>query len=348
MRSFTVTKYGEPLVSLQKPLPSLTPPQVLVRVLASGICHSDLHFHDGSLPLPLPLTMGHEAAGEVAAVGSDVKGLRVGDKVVIYSWLVLDESRNYPTSIGCGGIDGAFATHVVVPEEKYCVKIENNIPIEQAALLACSGVTGYNALKRVRENLAPARKSRFLVIIGSGGVGLQAIRLSKIVTGVAPIVCDVDDKKLNIAKQIGPPGTITVNTSDSKNALATIKSLTQSTGGPDAIIDFVGLSDTFQFAISLLSLKRHVGINGKYVGVGLFGGSVEVPIFILITKLISIEGTFTGSLEDMKELLKIVSENNLNNFPVIKKELSVESVNEGLEAMKKGLLEGRVVLSAKL
>jgi D-arabinose 1-dehydrogenase-like Zn-dependent alcohol dehydrogenase len=290
--------------------------------------------------------MGHEAAGVVHAIGSDVKGLKVGDNVVIYSWLNLDETRNYSAAIGCGVYEGAFATHVVVPEEKYCVKIETNVPVEQAALLACSGVTGYKALKRVKEILAPERKSRFLVIIGAGGVGLQAIRLSKIVTGVAPIVCDVDDKKLNIAKQIGPQGTIIVNTSDGK-ALDTIKSLTQSTGGPDAIIDFVGLKETIQFGIGLLSLKSHPGINGKYVGVGLFGGSVEIPLFVLIARMITIEGSFTGSLEDMRELLKIVADNNLNPIPIIKKELRVESVNEGLAALKKGV-EGRVVMCSKL
>jgi len=320
---------------------------VLVRTLASGLCHSDIHFHEGQIALPLPITLGHEAAGEVVAIGSDVKTVNVGDKVVIFAWHQLDLDRKYKASLGCGGVDGAFATHVIVPEDRYCLKI-NNIPIEQAALLACSGVTGYKALKRVKEALAPERRSRVLVIIGAGGVGLQAIRLSKLVTGVAPIVCDIDDKKLQLAKQIGPEGTITVNTSNPETAFTTLKSLVPT--GPDAVIDFVGLDSTFQIGIKLLALKQHTDFVGKYIAVGIYGGSAHVPLVLLISRLITVEGTFAGNLEDLKELIALVDKNRnvLKEIPVERRLLGVESVNEGLEALKKGKVEGRLVMCAKL
>jgi len=320
---------------------------VLVRILAAGICHSDIHIHEGTLPVPkLPLTMGHEAAGEVVQVGKEVKNIKIGDKVIVYSWLSIDPERNYPASIGLG-IDGTYATHVVVPEERYCLKIENNISIEEAALLACSGVTGYGALKKVKEVLDKRFKSRVLVIIGAGGVGLQAVRFSKIVTGVVPIVCDINDKRLSIAKQIGPEGTITVNSSNPQEATKTILSLTNNKGA-DAVIDFVGLTETFNFGVSLLYPKQHVERPGKYVIVGLYGASANLPLARLVYNIISVEGSFTGSLEDVKELLNIFSNQKVKSFPIIKKSFSLDNLKEGLEELKKGSVEGRIVLCAKL
>jgi len=318
-----------------------------VRTLATGLCHSDAHLHDGQFPIPLPLTLGHEGAGEVVAVGSEVKGVKVGDTVVLFAWLPLDLERQYTISIGIGGLPGPFATHVIVPEDRYCIKI-NNFPIEQAALLACSGLTSYKALKRVKEALGPQRRSRVLVIIGAGGVGLQAVRLSKLVTGVAPIVCDIDDNKLQIAKQIGPEGTITVNTSNPNTAYTTLCSLAPT--GTDAVIDFVGLDSTFQFGIKLLAVKQHVDFSGKYVAIGLFGGKPQISLGLLIQKIISIEGSFAGNLEELKELIELVLKNRnvLKDIPVEKKLLGLESVNEAMDAMKKGKIEGRIVFCAKL
>jgi len=346
MKSFDVVEHKKPLVLTEKPIPSLKPPEVLVRILVSGICHSDIHIHDGAIPVPIPTTMGHEATGEVVDVGSEVKNIKVGDKVIVYSWLTLDPERNYPYCIGVG-MNGTHATHVVVPEERYCVKIENNISLEEAALLACSGVTAYTALKKVKELLDKRWKSRVLVIIGVGGVGLQAVRFSKIVTGVAPIVCDVSDKRLYLAKQIGPEGTITVNSSNPADALKTIQSLTDRRGA-DAVIDFVGLTETFNFGVSLLSLKQHVERPGKYIIVGLYGAEAKLPLKRLIFNIFSVEGSFTGSLEDMKELLNIFSDHKVKSFPISKKSLSLESLTEGLEALKKGLVDGRIVMCAKL
>jgi len=232
---------------------------------------------------------------------------------------------------------------VIVPEDRYCLII-NNIPIEQAALLACSGLTSYKALKRVQEALAPQRRSRVLVIIGAGGVGLQAVRLSKLVTGVAPIVCDIDDTKLQIAKQIGPEDTITVNTSDPNTAFTILQSLAPT--GTDAVIDFVGLDSTFQLGIKLLAVKQHVDFMGKYVAVGLFGGTPpQLSLLMLIAKLISVEGSLTGTLEDMKDLMVLVEKNRnvLKEIPLEKKLLGAESVTEGLDVLRKGKIAGRMV-----
>jgi len=334
-------------VAMNRPIPIPTKDEVVVKILSSGLCHSDLHIQAGAFPLPLPSILGHEGAGIVVGVGPDVKNTKIGEKVIVYPWFSLDIERNYLGSVGCGHPEGAFSTHLLVPEERYCIPTQN-IPLPQASLLACSGITAYSALKRAKEALTSRIGSpKYLVIIGAGGVGLQAVRLSKIVTGVIPIVCDIDDAKLAIAARIGPKGTITINNKDPKTAESRIVSLTS--GCPDVVIDFVGSTGTNQFGLGLLSLKLHKEKNGKYIVVGLFDGEIKLPLVVLITRKITVEGSFTGTLEEMKELVSIVAkEKGLVDIPVVERGFDEVQVNNGLQQMKEGITTGRIIFSSKL
>jgi len=338
--------YDTPLQERTVSLPPLSGSQVLVKTIASGLCHSDLHFLSGEVrPKPAPIVVGHEVAGEVIAVGPDAK-LKVGSKVVVWPWFVLDKVKQYSYSLGIQ-VDGGFSTHVVVPEDRFCLPF-GNIPIQQACILACSGITSYSALKAVQSNLTQGGK-RHLVIIGAGGLGLQAVRFCREMMGISPIVCDIDNKKLQTAKKLGPEGTFTINTSDMPKALEDIGAFTGGTGcGPDAIIDFVGTSDTIQFGLTLLSRKVHRAAKGKFVLVGLYGGAIDKKFIpIIIRNRVIIEGVYTGSLEDLQELLSLVQKSG-QDFPVREEELKLNNINQAISDMKKGTIIGRVVFRSKL
>src|SRR3974390_3185513 len=193
MRSFQVCRCGEPMQFAETATPKPKGTEVVVKTLAAGGCHSDLHIWEGFYDLghgkalrlqergvKLPLTMGHENVGEVVAVGPRAKGVKVGDKRLVYPW------------IGCGtcavckrgdeqlcmaprflGVyrDGGYATHILVPHPRYLVPYPRVMKPEQAAPLACSGVTAYGALKK----LGSLVKSEPVVVFGAGGVGLVCI-----------------------------------------------------------------------------------------------------------------------------------------------------------------------------
>src|SRR5436189_92475 len=189
MRSFQVCKCSAPLQMNEAEAPKPAGTQVLLKMLAAGVCHSDLHIWDGYYEIgggkklmladrgiKLPLTMGHENVGEVVAVGPDAKGVKVGDVRLVNPWMGCGECKVCrrgeenlclkPQNVGVFS-QGGYATHMLVPSHRHLFDIGKLTP-QQAAPLACSGVTAYSALKKVEATL----KDEPVVIIGAGGVGL--------------------------------------------------------------------------------------------------------------------------------------------------------------------------------
>ena len=196
MRMFQVCRCGEPLQLNEEPTPEPTGTEVLLKVKAAGVCHSDLHIWDGYYELgggkrlqllergiKLPLTMGHENVGEVVAVGPDAKGVKIGDVRLANPWIGCGECMvckrgeenlcKTPKNLGVFS-DGGYASHLMVPHPRHLFDIGNLTPV-QAAPLACSGVTTFSALKKV----GPVIKDEPVVIIGAGGLGLMAIALAQ-------------------------------------------------------------------------------------------------------------------------------------------------------------------------
>ena len=223
MLSFDVCECGAPLQRMERETPKPKGAEVVLKVIAAGVCHSDLHIWDGYYDIgggqklklldrgiKLPLTMGHENVGEVIAVGPDAKGVTVGDVRLIHPWMGCGEcivckrgDENLcvkPCSVGIHR-GGGFATHVLVPHPRYLFDI-GNIPPERAAPLACSGVTAYGALKKVSDTL----KDEPVVMIGAGGVGLMALALHEKMGGKSAIVVDIDPAKREAAKRAGAIG----------------------------------------------------------------------------------------------------------------------------------------------
>ncbi|MBV9555523.1 MAG: alcohol dehydrogenase catalytic domain-containing protein [Pseudolabrys sp.] len=349
MRSFKVCECGAPLKMIEEPTPQPVGTQVLLKVQASGVCHSDIHIWDGYYELgggkrlqllergiKLPLTMGHENVGEVVAVGPDAKGVKVGDIRLANPWIGCGEcvvckrgEENLcktPRNLGVF-TDGGYATHLIVPHPRHLFDIGKLTPA-QAAPLACSGVTAFGALKKV----GPVIKDEPVVIIGAGGLGLMAIALHKAMGGKSVVMVDTDPVKREAAKKAGAAAVI-----DGKAPDAAKQIQAATNGGAWSVIDFVGASDTVKLAVDSLVTK-----GGNIIVVGLFGGDITVSTPFFPMRAMKIQGSYVGSLPEMKELLELVSRTGAPPVPLHKRPL--EDANAALNELKAGKVVGRVVL----
>ncbi len=350
MRMFQVCVCGQPLQCNEAPTPQPAGTEVLLKVLAAGVCHSDLHIADGYFDLgggkqmklqdrgmKLPLTLGHENVGQVVAVGPEAKGVKVGDVLLADPW------------IGCGkcaaclrgedflcramrslGVfsDGGYADHLMVPHPRYLFPI-GDLPPERAAPLACSGITTFSALKKVAT-----LKDEPTVIIGAGGLGLMCLGLHQKMGGHSSIVVDIDPAKRAAAKNAGATHVVDGGAPD---AVQQIMSLTKDGAGAWAAIDLVGSSASARVGFDSL-IK-----GGKYVIVGLFGGDFTVSLPPIPMRALTIQGSYLGSLAEMSELMDLVRRKGLPDVPVATRPL--DEVNAAHADLRAGKIVGRVVLT---
>jgi D-arabinose 1-dehydrogenase-like Zn-dependent alcohol dehydrogenase len=349
MQSFQVCACSAPLEMREAPNPVPSGSEVLLRMLAAGVCHSDIHIWDGYYEMgggkrlmladrgiKLPLTMGHENVGEVIAVGPQAKGIRPGDRRLVHPWIGCGEcvvcrrgDENLcltPRNIGVFSA-GGYSDHLLVPHPRYLFEIGDLAP-ERAAPLACSGVTTYSALKKV----GPLIQSEPIVIIGAGGLGLMCLALHKAMGGLGAIVVDIDPVKREAAKKAGAAAVIDGGAPD---AAAQIKDATN--GGAWAVIDLVGASVTARLGVDSL-IK-----GGKLIVVGLFGGDITLPLPALPMRAMTVQGSYVGSLTEMKELLDLVRRTGIPDVPLATRPLA--EVNAVLNDLRAGKIVGRVVLT---
>ena len=357
MKAARIVEPNKPLEISELETPKPSGNEVIVKVKAAGVCHSDLHLWEGGYDLgdgtflkvtdrgvKYPVTPGHEIVGTVAEVGNDVKGVSVGDDVLVYPWIGEGECPackagnenlcDAPKSIGLFQ-DGGYAENVKVPHYKYLAKI-SGLDLDAATSLACSGLTAYNAVKKANAN-----SPEYLVIIGAGGLGLIAIQLAKAITKAKIICVDMDDKKFETAKKMGADFVVNTNV---------IGSVSTGTGGPvekiisicngkgaDSVIDFVNAPQTVKTALAVLR-KR-----GNLVLVGLFGGSINISLVTIPLKSLTIQGAYTGNYNDMVELIDLAKKGVIK--PVISKRYSIDEANEALENLKARKIIGRAVIN---
>lgn len=350
MRSFQVCRCGEPMQFAETANPKPSGSEVLLKVLAAGVCHSDLHIWEGYYELgggkrlqlqergvKLPLTMGHENVGEVVAVGPRARGVKVGDKRLVYPWIGCgtcavckrgeDQLCPAPRFLGVYR-DGGYATHLMVPHAKYLLPYGKTMKPEQAAPLACSGLTTYGALKKLGDLI----KREPVVVIGAGGLGLMCIAILKLMKGKGAIVVDIDPAKREAAKRAGALATIDGRAPD---ALAQLKAAAG--GSVWAVIDFVGAPDTAKLGVD--SLVK----GGKLIMVGLFGGDITLPLPFIPMRAMTIQGSYTGSLKELTELVKLVGNRSLPLVPT--KTQPLEDAQDIINALKAGKVVGRRVLT---
>jgi len=347
MKSYQFEDYGAPFVENVTEEPSVSGSQVLLKISACGVCHSDIHIWEGYFGLggdkkldvtgnrKLPFTLGHEIVGEVIAVGSDVNGVSVGDKRVVYPWIGCDQCAtcesgdghlcNRPQALGVD-VDGGYSDHLLVPHAKYLLDY-GNLPKELACTYTCSGLTAYSAIKKVK----PLTDNGTLMIIGCGGVGLAGMAIVKSVTNAKIFVADIDPEKRQAGLDAGADAAFDPNDRDQFKELMRLTG-----GGVNAAIDFVGADSSTKYGASILTKA------GKLVIVGLFGGNFSMPIPMFPIKAIGIEGSMVGSLEEMHELLDLAKAGKLNQLHL--EERPMQEAFNALTDLQKGNVVGRVVL----
>lgn len=351
MRSYVVAEWGQPLEMREQPTPEPRTTEVLVRITAAGVCHSDLHIHEGFYDLGggrrllnaergvlAPRTMGHEIAGVVEAIGDAVTDVAVGDEVVVYPWIgcrqcdacALGDEQNCPTPRTLGIItDGGYSTHVLVPNERYCVPLDGIAP-EVAALYACSGITTYHALKKFDERILTSEP---VLIIGAGGLGMMALTILQGMGGFGAIFADLDPVKRAAALEHGALAAVDPRDPE---VVAQIKALAPGGRGLRMAIDLVGNPNTLQLAIDSLVKGATV------VAVGLMGGEFTIPTPFLPMRALTIAGSYVGSLQDLRDLMALVRKQDIPPPPIETHPL--DDAQLVLDRLRAGQINGRGVL----
>src|SRR3954464_15788633 len=343
MLSWQIIEHGNPLQKALKETPKPQGAEVLMRITRSGVCHSDLHIWDGYFDLGggkrfyvkvrgcvPPFTPGHEPFGVVEALGPRARGVKVGQKRLIYPWIGCGKCAvckagqdNYCISgsrfLGVNR-PGAYSTHVIVPDPKYLLDA-SGIDDSFAATLACSAVTAYSATKKLPELGAKDR----VAVLGCGGLGLIGISILR-AQGVKNIVgCDIDDTKLAAALKAGAKETVNMRSPEAAKALA----------GIAAAIDFVGSPAT---AVPGIAALRK---GGRYVICGLFGGEITHPLPPIAQRAIGIVGSYVGNLQELREVVALARKKKIKPTPVETRPAS--DTNAALEELKAGKVLGRIV-----
>ena len=348
MKSAQIIEPNKPLEINETELPKPNGTQVIIKVKSTGVCHSDLHLWEGGYDtgdgfmkvtdrgVKFPVTPGHEVVGNVEDVGDSVEGVNIGDLVLVYPWIGCGECPTCkkgdtnlcesPRSLGVFQ-DGGYAEYVLVPDAKFLAKIDNLDP-DAAASLACSGLTAFTAVKKALTN-SPEN----ILIVGAGGLGLMGVQIASALTKANIICADLDDEKLESAKKLGATHIINTKESDAVKKIMLICN----EKGVDSIIDFVNAPPTVKMDLSLIR-KR-----GNIILVGLFGGSVELPLVSVPLKAITIQGAYTGNYNDMLELIKLAQRGVIN--PIVSKHYKLDEVNTALGDLKNRKIIGRAVIN---
>lgn len=333
MKAGVVTSFTSPLEIQDIPVPQPGPGQVLVRIQACGLCHTDIHAARGDWPVKPtpPFTPGHEGVGLVEALGAGVSERQIGDRVAI-AWLgqacgscrycvtgwetLCEQQQNSGYSI-----DGAFAEYAVA-DARYVVPVPDAISSLDAAPLTCAGVTTYKAAKVAR--IVPAER---VAVFGIGGLGHLAVQYARLMGGQV-IAVDVDEAKLDLAKELGADHLVNAAKVDPVAAI-------QALGGADVAIALAVHPKSFEQAFN--SLRR----GGRLVCVALpADGTMQFPIFDTVLKGISIIGSIVGTRQDLVEVFDLHAAGRTKVTAVSRK---LDDVNQAMEEVLAGTVPARIV-----
>ena len=341
MRALRMVEFGRDPELMEVPDPTPGPDEVVIRVGAAGACHSDLHVlyeMDASAVWQLPMTLGHETAGWVHALGSGVTGLAEGDPVAVYgAWgcgfcgrcaVGIENYCERPSLIGGGGLgaDGGMADYLLVPHQRHLVALPDGLDPATAAPLTDAGLTPYHAIRRSLPKLTPDAS---IVLIGAGGLGHIAVQIARAVTAAQVIAVDVKPEALELARKVGAHHAV----ESGEGAAQQIRDLTGGRGA-DVVIDFVGATATLELA------RAAARVMGDVTIVGIGGGEIPVSFFSQPYE-VSIATTYWGSRSEVVELLALAASGQITA------EKSVYSLEHGAAAyrdLRDGRVTGRAVV----
>jgi alcohol dehydrogenase, propanol-preferring len=335
MKAAVVTSFTAPLEVQDIPIPQPGEGQVLVRMEACGLCHTDIHAAHGDWPVKPtpPFIPGHEGVGIVEALGVGVSERKVGDRVAI-AWLghacgscrycvsgwetLCEQQQNSGYSV-----NGAFAEYAVA-DARYVVPVPDGVSSLDAAPLTCAGLTTYKAVKVAK--VVPAER---VAVFGIGGLGHLAIQYARLM-GAQVIAVDVEQAKLDLATELGADHVINARQTD---PVATIQAL----GGADVAIALAAHPSAFEQAFN--SLRR----GGRLVCVALpseIEGTMQIPIFDTVLKGISILGSIVGTRQDLAEVFELHAAGRTKVIAISRK---LDDVNACVDDVLAGNIPARIV-----
>jgi alcohol dehydrogenase, propanol-preferring len=335
MKAAVVRQFGRPLNIEEVAIPSPGPGEVLVKIMATGVCHTDLHAADGDWPVKPapPFIPGHEGAGIVAAVGAGVTALKEGDPVgiawlhdacgccehCITGWETLCESQHDSGY----SVDGSFAEYAI-GSAAYVARLPANVDFVAMAPILCAGVTTYKGIKETE-----ARPGEWIAISGIGGLGHVAIQYAKAM-GLHVVALDVTDEKLALARSLGAELAINARAPD-----AVAQVLKHTSGGAHGVLVTAVSPPAFSQALQFVRRKGTVSL------VGLPPGDFATPIFDVVLKRITLRGSIVGTRKDLAEAIEFASEGKVKAHI---HQRPLEDINSVFTDLKAGKVDGRIVI----
>lgn len=330
MKAIRLTEVGRPLEAQEVPVPQPGPGDVLVEVRAAGICHSDVHYRNGTSPVhPLPLTLGHEVAGVVSAVGAEVTRVAPGDRVVLHylitcgdcTYCASGHEQFCPDGLMLGHhTDGGFAEYVVVPERN-ALALPDEIGFPEGSTLMCASATAFHALRKSRLSSGES-----LAVFGIGGLGLSAIQLGRVLGALDVYAVDLDADKLKLAEGFGA---VPISAARQDPAEA-IRAATQGTG-VDVAVEMVGLPVTMKQAL------RSLAPLGRLVLVGIAREGLEIDTY---TEVLGPEAEVIGSndhhLHELPTLIEFARRGALDLSRTVSRTIPLDAAaaNEALDELE--------------
>jgi alcohol dehydrogenase/propanol-preferring alcohol dehydrogenase len=351
MRAWAVVENGAPLKEIDLPTPEPKGTEVLVQVTHCGVCHSDLHIWEGYYDLGggqkmslkdrgvvLPLAMGHEIVGSVVKLGPEATGVKPGDLRIVFPWVGCgactacraeeDNMCLTPRSLGVYQ-NGGYATHVIAPHPRHLVD-PGTLDPAVAATYACSGITVYSAIRK----LLPIAPDEPIVLVGAGGLGLNAIAVLRGLKHRNIIVVDISEEKRQAALKAGATQAVDGSGPDVR------KRILEAAGGPVlGVIDLVNGTQTARFAFD--ALRK----GGKLIQVGLFGGELSLPLPLMAIRALTVQGSYVGNPKELRELVKLAQDGAVPPLPVAT--VPQSQANDALMRLRDGKVTGRLVLRAE-
>ena len=334
MKAAVCAELGAPLDVREVPVPQIGPGQILIRIRASGVCHTDLHAVSGDWPVKPqpPFIPGHEGVGEVAAVGPGVTHLKEGDRVgapwlhtacgrcphCVGGWETLCESQQMTGYT----VDGGYAEFVRA-DANFVGQLPDGLEFGAAAPVLCAGVTVYKGLKETE-----ARAGQWVAISGIGGLGHMAVQYAKAM-GLHVIAIDIAEEKLALARSLGAD--IALNAVDT-DVVSEVQKLVG------------GVHGCLVTAVSNAAFAQGVGMlrRGGFLSlVGLPPGDFPLPIFEVVLKRITVRGSIVGTRNDLREALAFAGEGRVTTHFSWD---SLDNINAIFDRMRAGQIDGRVVL----
>jgi 2-desacetyl-2-hydroxyethyl bacteriochlorophyllide A dehydrogenase len=320
MKAVRMTAVKQPLQMQDIPIPKLSEEDVLVRIRAAGICHSDAHYRAGKSPVrPLPMTLGHEISGEIERVGDQVSDLKPGDRVCLHYLLSCGKCyycRRGQEQFCVNGkmlghySDGGYAEYIVVPSRN-AVRLPDEISFEHGAIMMCSSSTSFHALRKAR-----VMAGETVAVYGIGGLGLSAIQLSFAFGALDVYAVDINAEKLKLAEKYGA---IPVNVGQT-DPVAEIRKLTNDKG-VDVALELIGLPQTMRQAVQSLA------IMGRAVIAGISDKPLEIDTYWeLLGKEAEVIGTADHLLDELPLVIELARRGSLDLSDVVTRTIPLDAV----------------------